>query len=129
MNVIPTDTERLTQLLRDLEDLNIAEKILEGEIQTETRLAGHKLYEAVKPEVTLHAKKFANAFRDLHTAHLDLERFADKLEDAGAEVSALRIRPNGLSHPMDRSSSYFYGLREFIEAGFFSQSDMPKVFK
>jgi hypothetical protein len=128
MSVIPADPEHLTQLLRELEDLNMAANIVEGAIQTETRIAGNKLYEAVKPDVARLGKKFADAFRDLHTAHLEFDRFVDKLEDAGGNVSTLRIRPNGLSSPADRSSSYMYGLLEFIDAGFSSKSDMPKVF-
>jgi hypothetical protein len=129
MSVIPADTERLAQLLRELEDLNIASEIVESKLQTETRLAGNRLYEAVKPEVTRLGKKFAEAFRALHAAHLDFDQYASKLEVAGGNVSMLRIRPNGLSHPMDPSSNYSFGLREFIDAGFFSTNDMPKAFK
>jgi hypothetical protein len=81
MMAVPADTERLTQLLRELEDLNIAEKLVEGKIQTEIRLAGNKLYEAVKPEVTRLGKKFADAFRDLHTPHLEFDQFGISLKE------------------------------------------------
>jgi hypothetical protein len=100
MSAIQADEERLGQLLRELQDLNVAEKIIAGKIQTEERLAGNKLYEAVKPEVTRLGKRFADAFRDLHSAHLEFDQYVSQLEDAGGNVSALRIRPNGLSHPM-----------------------------
>jgi hypothetical protein len=129
VNLIQPDQELLTHKLGKLGDLKIADSILDGTIQTEERISGNKQYEAVKPEVDRLGKKFADAFRDLHSAHLEFDQYVSQLEDAGGNVSALRIRPNGLSHPMDRSSSYFYGLREFIDAGFFSNGDMPRVFK
>jgi hypothetical protein len=129
MNVTPSDPERLTQLLRELEDLNIAEKIVEGTTQTETRLAGNKLIEFASVEITRLGKKFADAFRDLHAAHLDFDDYIDGLEDVGASVGQFRIRPNGLSHPKDLSGSYAYGLKEFIDSGFFSKSNMPKALR
>ena len=41
MSVIPANPERLGQLLRELEDLNIAEKIIGGQIQNEEQQAGN----------------------------------------------------------------------------------------
>jgi hypothetical protein len=127
MSAIPADTERLTQLLPELEDLNIAENIVEGKIQIETRLASNRLYEAVKPEVDRLGKLFAKAFLDLHAAHSAYSTYVDEIEDAGGNVSTLRVRPNFLNHPTD--SNYYYGLQTFIDAGFASKSEMPKVFK
>jgi hypothetical protein len=129
MTVIPADTERFTQLLRELDDLNIAEKIVDSAIQTETRLAGNKLIESVTPEITRLGKKFADAFHELHAAHLEFDEYVDGLEDVGASVGQFRIRPNGLSHPKDLSGSYAYGLKEFIDSGFFSKANMPKVLR
>jgi hypothetical protein len=128
MSVILADPQRISQLQGEIQDFGAADNIVDSEIQTETRLAGNRLYEAVKPEVMRLGKKFAEAFRDLHSAHLEFDNYVNRLEDAGGNVSALRIRPNGLSHPMDRSSSYYYGLIEFIDAGFFTKGDMPKAF-
>jgi hypothetical protein len=125
----PADTERLPVLLRELEDLNIADSIVNGQIQTETRLAGNKLIESARPEITRLGSKFANAFRDLHAAHLEWDDYIDSLEEAGASVGVFRIRPNGLSHPKDKSGSYAYGLKEFIDSGFFIARDLPKVLK
>jgi hypothetical protein len=127
MNVTPASIELLPQVQRELEDLGAALGIVNGEIQTEERIAGNKQYEAVKPEVDRLGKKFADAFLALRTAHLEFDSFVNELEDAGGNVSTLRIRPNGLSHPRDSSGNYFYGLQEFVDAGFFS-SDMAKVF-
>jgi hypothetical protein len=126
---IPADTERFPALLRELEDLNVADAIIGGQIQAESHLAGNKLIESVKPELTRRGNRFANAFRDLHTAHLEWDEYIDSLEDAGASVGVFRIRPNGLSHPKDMSGSYAYGLKEFIDAGFFAARDLPKVLK
>ena len=127
MIAVQADTERLTQLLRELEDLNIAEKIVEGKLQIETRLAGNRLYEAVKPEVDRFGKLFAKAFLDLHEAHSAYSKYVDEIEDAGGNVSTLRVRPNFLNHPTD--SNYYYGLQTFIDAGFASKSDISKVSK
>jgi hypothetical protein len=96
---------------------------------TETRYANNKLIESVSPEITRLGKKFADAFRDLHAAHLEFDDYIDGLEDVGASVGQFRIRPNGLSHPKDLSGSYAYGLKEFIDSGFFQKSNMPKVLK
>jgi hypothetical protein len=126
---IPADTDRLPVLLRELEDLNIADNIVNGQIQAESRLAGNKLIESVRPEIMRLGSKFANAFRDLHAAHLEWDDYIDSLEEAGASVGVFRIRPNGLSHPKDMSGSYAYGLREFVDSGFFAARDLPKVLK
>jgi hypothetical protein len=129
MNVTKADEGQLSDNLRKLGDLNTALSIVSGTTQTEERIAGNKQYEAVKPEVDRLGRKFAEAFRDLHAAHLEFDEYVSRLEDAGGNVSALRIRPNGLSAPSDRSSSYYYGMVEFIDAGFFSKGDMPKAFR
>lgn len=129
MTNIPADTERLPALLRELDDLNIADSMINSQIQTEERLAGNKLIDSVRPEITRLGSKFANAFRDLHSAHLEWDEYLDSLEDAGASVGVFRIRPNGLSHPKDMSGSYAYGLKEFIDLGFFAARDTPKVLK
>jgi hypothetical protein len=100
---------------------------IDAAILHETHIASNKLLEAVKPEVTRLGSNFAKAFLALHAAHLAFDQYVSSLEDAGGNVSALRIRPNGLSHPTDRSSAYFYGVREFIDANFLNKNDMPKV--
>jgi hypothetical protein len=129
MNVTPSDPDHLTQLLRELDDLNMAEKIVEDAIQTETRLAGDKLIESVSSEIQRLGNKFGKAFVDLHSACLEYDRFIDSLEETGVNVGQLRIRPNGLSHPADRSGNFFYAINEFIDSKFLSQSDMPKVLR
>jgi hypothetical protein len=129
VSVVPASIERLSQVQRELTIRGTARNINTGKIQNEERIAGNKQYEAVKPEVDRLGRKFAEAFRDLHKAHLEFDEYVSRLEDAGGNVSALRIRPNGLSAPSDRSSSYYYGLIEFIDAGFVSKGDMPKAFR
>jgi hypothetical protein len=127
--VTPSDPERLTQLLHELDDLNMAEKIVEGTIQTETRLAGNKLIEFASVEINRLGNKWGKSFIDGHAAHSEFDHLIDALEDAGASVGQFRIRPNGLSHPADRSGNYFYAVKEFIDSKFLSQSDMPKVLR
>jgi hypothetical protein len=123
------DPDQLWKLQRDLEVLNTAVSTIDTAILHETRVANTKLCESVKPEITKLGNAFARAFADLHARHLEFDQYIDDLEDAGASVGQFRLRPNGLSHPRDLSGSYFYSLREFIDAGFFSQRDMPKALK
>jgi hypothetical protein len=122
---VTNDIERIGALITELEDLDVASKVVDGQFQIETRIAGNKLYEAVKPEVDSLGKLFAQAFLNLHKAHFAYSNFVDEIEDAGGNVSTLRVRPNFLNHPTD--SNYFYGLESFIDAGFFKKSDMPKA--
>jgi hypothetical protein len=129
MNVVPADVERLTQLLGELEDLNIAANIVEGKLQTETRLAGNKFVESIRHEIDRLGNNWANAFVGTHAAHLEYDEFIDVLEDAGASVGQFRIRPNGLSHPKDLSGNYAYAIKEFIDSGYMTQSNMPKALR
>jgi hypothetical protein len=121
------DPEQLRTLQKELEILNAAVSTVDAAILAETRIASNKMLEAVKPEVTRLGNNFAKAFLALREEHLQYVEFVDKLDDAGGNVSAIRITPNGLSDPRDRSSNYAYGLREFAEAGFISHSVVPKV--
>jgi hypothetical protein len=121
------DVDDLTQTLTKLDIVNSAISVIDRAILIEAQSASNKMYDSVKPEVMRLGQGLAKAYVDLHSAHLAFDQFVNDLEDAGGNVSTLRIRPNGLSHPMDRCGAYFYGLREFIDAGFLSKSDMPKV--
>jgi hypothetical protein len=129
MNMTPADEERLSQIQRELPDYYTALSIVEGRLQTEERLAGNRQYEAVKEEVNRLGSRLANAFLATYAAHVEYENFVTRLEDAGGNVSTLRVSPAGLVNPADRNSLYFYGLRELSEAGFLSKGDMPRVFE
>ena len=95
----------------------------------ELRLANNRLIDSVRPEITGLGNEFAKAFANLHARHLDFDQYIDDLESVGASVGQFRIRPNGLLHPRDLSGGHAYGLNEFIDAGFFSKSNMPKALK
>jgi hypothetical protein len=125
MTTILHDAESLTQMQHELEDLDVAVKTIDGKIQNETRLASNKLLEAVKPELLQRGSKYANAFLALRCEHFEYNQFVDAIEDAGGNISTLRLTPNGLSDPRDASGSYAYGLREFVEAGFLPKSVVP----
>lgn len=129
MSIISASVERLSQEQRELDALYLARGIADGKIHTEERLANNKLLESVKPELHLIGSKWAKAFVDTRTAHLEYDEFLDRLEDAGANVGPLRMRPNGLSHPNDASGNYFFALQEFVEAGFLLKSELSKAFK
>jgi hypothetical protein len=121
------DQERLWQLLTELEDLGGATGVIDSAIVTETRIASNLLLEAVKPELLRFGGKFANAFLTLRAEHLEYNKLVDAIEDAGGNISTLRVRPNGLSDPLDLSGNYPHGLREFADAGYISRSQAPKA--
>jgi hypothetical protein len=121
------DQEQLWQLLTELEDLGGAAGVVDSAIVTETRIASNLLLAAVKPEVLQLGNKFAKAFLTLRAEHLEYNKFVDAIEDAGGNISTLRIRPNGLSDPSDLSGNYPHGLRDFADAGYISRSLAPEA--
>jgi hypothetical protein len=121
------DPEELRALQRELEVLNAAVSTIDAAILTETRFSSNRMLEAVKPEITRLGNQFAKAFLALRSEHLEYVELVDKIDDAGGNVSALRITPAGLSDPRDGCGNYSYGLREFAEAGFISHSVVPKA--
>jgi hypothetical protein len=127
VTISPPDTQRLKQLLTELEDLNAAAGVIDAAILTETRIASNLLLAAVKPEVLRLGSNFGNAFLTLRSKHHEYNKLVDDIEEAGGNVSALRIRPNGLSDPLDLSGNYPHGLREFADAGYISKSQAPKA--
>jgi hypothetical protein len=129
MSVIQPDLERLSQLQCEIQDFGAALGIVEGRTQNEERIAGNKQREAVQPEIDRLGNIYANAFLATHTAALDYDSFVNRLEDAGGNISTLRLSPAGLMGPSDRNSQFAYGLKEFIDSGFFLKSNMPKVLK
>jgi hypothetical protein len=127
VSVTPADTERLNQLLRELEDLNIAEKFVDAAIQTETRFAGHKLLDAIKPETMRLGSAFAKAFIALRLANTGYDAFIEEVDATVASVESLRLHINGLSDPRDTSGNYPWGLRAFADAGFIPKSQAPQA--
>ena len=124
-----SDRDQLQANLEKLEVINAAICTLDAEILKQSGLASAKLIDSQKEEIKRRGNKWAKAFVDVHTAHSDFEELIDALEDAGASVGMLRIRPNGLSHPKDRSGNYYYALTEFIDSGFIAKSDLLKAFQ
>jgi hypothetical protein len=129
MTIKLPDTEQLIKNQHKLDDLGAAMSLVDAEIQKETRIANNKLIESVSPEITRLGSAWAKAFIEGHAKHLEFDEYINVLEDLGASVGQFRIRPNGLSHPKDRSGNYFYAVKEFIESKFLTQSDMPKVLR
>jgi hypothetical protein len=121
------DPEQLLTIQKELEVLNAANAAIDAAIQAETRFASDKMLEHLKPEIIRLGNEFAKAFLALRDKHLAFIEFTDSIEDAGGSVSAIRIRPAGLSDPRDRTGNYQYGLREFAEAGYINPSLAPKV--
>jgi hypothetical protein len=123
-----SDRDQLQANLEKLEVINAAICTLDAKILKQSGLASAKLIDSQKEEIRRRGNKWAKAFVDVHTAHSDFEELIDALEDAGASVGMLRIRPNGLSHPKDRSGNYYYALTEFIDSGFLSKGELQKAF-
>jgi hypothetical protein len=121
------DHKQLGVFQKELEILNAAVSAIDSEIQKESRYASSRMLEDVKPEIVRRGSEFAKAFLALRDKHLAFNEFTDLIEETGCSVSAIRIRPAGLSDPKDQCGSYPYGLREFAEAGYISHSVAPKV--
>jgi hypothetical protein len=120
------DDVRLQTLLLEIQDLQNAVCVIDGQIQIEIRLASNRLLEAVKPEAVRLGNNFAKAFLALRDAHSAYSRFVDQVEDTGCNVETLRLYPTGLGDPSDRSGNYPYALREFANAGYLSKSEVPE---
>ena len=119
------DMPRLEALLRELNTLSKAIGILDGLIVSEKAVASRLLCESEKPEVTRRGKAFAKAFLDLHAAQLEYHRYLDKIQDTGASIGSLpHVFINGLGDAKDRSGQFWYGMKDFIEAGYLSE--LPK---
>ena len=123
--VIQPDEARLQTLLVEISDRQAGVSLIDAEILKESGLARNKQREVVGDEIKQLGQRFANAFLDLHSAHLDYESYVSGLEDADGSVSDLRLTPAGLNTPRDPHSPYAYGFREFIDAKFMSA--LPKV--
>jgi hypothetical protein len=122
------DMTRLEQLLLKLDDLNRAIGILYGAIQKEKTVASRLVCEAVRPEVTKLGTAFARAFLALHAAQHKYHDYLDQIQDTGASVGSLpHVFISGLGSSRDRSGTFMYGTKDFIEAGYLTPSDMPKV--
>lgn len=122
------DMPRLEELLLELNDLNRAIGILDGAIRQEMAKASKMVCEQARPEVTRLGREFAQAFANLHSAHSAYLQVFDAIEDTGANPSSLpKVWPNGLGHVADRSGTYFYSFKEFLEAGLIEQSAIPEA--
>jgi hypothetical protein len=127
MNVIQTDPGRHSQLLHEIEDLNVAAKIVDGEFQAETRLAGYKLLEAVKPETTRLGNAYAKAFVALQLAKSEYDSFVDEVESTATNVESLRLHIRGLDDCRDPTGSFAYGRREFANMGYLPKSQAAQA--
>jgi hypothetical protein len=121
------DISKLEEMLREVTVRNKTIAILDGLITTEKAVASRLLCEAQKPEVTKRGKAFAKALVALHAAQLDYHDLFDKIQDTGASTGSLpHVFINGLGDAKDRSGQYWYGMKEFIEAGYLPPSELPK---
>lgn len=118
------DSQKLGELLRELDAMNRAAEILDRRVQDQMRSASAKVCEQVAGENTRLVKKFAQAIMDLHAAHKEYALFHDAVANTGASTTALRyVCPSMLGSPFDASGSYMYGLKEFYEAGHIDNKD------
>ena len=121
------DISKLEEMLREVTVRNKTIAILDGLITTAKAVASRLLCEAQKPEVTKRGKAFAKAFVELHAAQLEYHGYLDRIQDTGASIGSLpNVFISGLGNAKDRSGQYWYGMKDFIEAGYLSPSDKPK---
>ncbi|MDH2341543.1 hypothetical protein [Bradyrhizobium sp. SSUT77] len=122
------DMVSLGEMLQEMQIINKSIAIFDGLIAKERGVASRLLCQAEEPEVTRLGKAFAKAFSDLHSAQQAYHKYLDKIQDTGASISSLpHVFINGLGDARDRSGTFFYGMQDFIEAGYLSS--MPKEFQ
>lgn len=122
------DMQRLEELLVELSTLNAALGKLDGLIEKEKSIASRVVCEQVKPEVSRLGKKFAKALIDLHGAQNEYHALLERVQDTGAAIGSLpHVFISGLGSARDRSGMYSYAIKDFIEAGYLSKSDMPRA--
>jgi hypothetical protein len=128
--VQPDTTPDISKLEAMLQELNIRNRtiaILDDLITTEKAAASRLLCKAEKPEVDKRGKAFARAFVELHAAQLEYHDYLDRIQDTGASIGSLpNVFISGLGNAKDRSGQYWYGMKDFIGAGYLSPSDKPK---
>jgi hypothetical protein len=126
--VLP-DHELLPALLVTLNNVNADVSTYDAEILKEKQLANKKLIASKQDEIKRNGSECAKALLYLCAACLKQDEDLDSLESVGADVGQYRIRLSGLGSPRDLSSGFAYGLREFIDSGYMSKSDLPKEFR
>lgn len=118
----------LENVLLSLQDRNAARGRLAGIKRNELAIASRMVCEAVRPEVTKRGAAFAKAFVALHAAQNEYHSYLEQIQDTGASIGSLpNVFISGLGSARDRSGTYMYGIKDFIEAGYLSPSDMPKA--
>jgi hypothetical protein len=121
------DMPRLEQLLIELNDLNRALGILDNEIRNQKNIGSRMVCEAVKADVTKRAQAFAQALIDLHAANIEYDRYLDEIENTGTNISSLnRVFLSYIGGAHDPCGGYHYSLRDFVDAGVITRSEMPK---
>lgn len=124
------DLPRLQALLEELNVINAALNKLDGIIRKERDVASRLACEVVRPEVMKRAKAFAKALLEMHTANLEYDRYLDDIENTGTNVSSLnRIFLSYIGSPRDPCGGYHYSMRDFVDAGIISRSEMPQAIR
>ncbi|QIG92445.1 hypothetical protein [Bradyrhizobium sp. 6(2017)] len=124
------DMPRLDKLLMQLNDLNRAIGILDNEIHNQRAIGSRLVCDSVKPEVTRRAKVFAKALLDLYEAHAEYDRYLEEIESTTVNISSLnRVFLSFLNSPRDPCGGYHYCMREFVDAGIITRSDMPQAIR
>lgn len=125
-NVRP-DSERLQDLLYELDAHNKAIDRIDSEIINEEIKASRIVCEHAAPEHSRLAKKFAAKAIELHAAHQEYLQFVYAVENTGARLSGLgRVSPYYLGSPTDSCGFYNHVLSEFVENGHIKKSDIPE---
>jgi len=124
---IPPDSERLTDLLYELDAHNRAVESVDGEIRNEEIKASRVVCEHAAPEHSRLAKKFAAKVIELHAAHQEYLQFVYAIENTGARLTSLgRVGPNYLGSPTDPCGFYHFVLEDFVENRHIKKSDVPE---
>lgn len=123
-------TRELQETLRDLEAYNNALDMLDSQISAEETRASRAICEKLKPEHDKRVKEFGKKLVELYEAHRDYEQFIDEANANLRTIGSLNpIHISALGSTSDPSGSYFWGFREFTDAGHLPTSAVPDTLK
>jgi chromosome segregation ATPase len=122
------NSDELGNALTELNAYDSAMDALRARLANERRALGNLISDSLRSEHSKRAKEFASAICRLHAVHLEYKRFLNEAEDAGANLTNLRIvQPTQLGSPFDRSGEYHYLLADIVDAGHITKADIPEA--
>jgi hypothetical protein len=120
-----SNKSELQTVLQKIQDIKVARGRIAGRIQKERAIASRMVCDEVRDDVDKLGTAFADAFVALYAAQNAYHSYLEKIQDTGASIGSLpHIFITGLGSAKDKSGTFVYGMKDFIEAGYLSE--LPK---